>query len=62
MTEKKLTRSSTNKMVGGVAGGMATYFNMDANLMRVLWVLAGIFLFPLGPIAYIALMFILPEE
>jgi phage shock protein C len=59
--QKKLTRSTTNKMIGGVASGMAEYFNMDVNLMRVLWALVGIFTFPVGLIIYVAMMFILPE-
>lgn len=61
--DKKLTRSATDKMVGGVCGGVATYFNMDPSIVRVLWAvltLAGGGL--LGVIAYVAMLIIVPEE
>lgn len=61
MQEKRLVRSTTNKMVGGVAAGMAEYFGMDVTLMRLIWVLLGIFFFPIAEIAYIVMMVILPE-
>lgn len=31
--------STTNRMLAGVCGGMAEYFGMNANLLRVLWAL-----------------------
>ncbi len=39
----KLYRSSTDKVIGGVAGGLADYFNMDAVIIRILFVLLAIF-------------------
>jgi phage shock protein PspC (stress-responsive transcriptional regulator) len=36
---RKLYRSKTNKMIAGVCGGLAEYFNIDANLMRVIYIL-----------------------
>jgi phage shock protein C len=36
---EKLYRSSNDKMIGGVAGGMADYFNIDPVILRVLFVL-----------------------
>ena len=35
---KKLYRSSTDKMIGGVAGGLAEYFDIDSTLIRVLFI------------------------
>ena len=35
--EKKLYRSTTNKTICGVCGGIAEYFNIDATLIRVIW-------------------------
>ena len=60
---KQLKRSSTDKVLMGVCGGMGEYFDMDSNLMRLLWVLgtvfsAGIF----GVIGYIVLGVVLPED
>lgn len=59
---KKLYRSSNNKMIAGVCGGLAEYFNMDATVMRVLFVGVSVFsaAFP-GILAYIILVFIMPQ-
>ena len=57
----KLTRSRSNKMIAGVCGGLAQQFNVDANLLRVLFVLAGIFL-QFGWLIYVALWLLLPYE
>jgi phage shock protein C len=38
MVHKRLYRSSTDKMIGGVCGGIAEYFNVDPNLIRLLLV------------------------
>lgn len=35
MVQKKLTRSSSNKVLAGVLGGLAEYFEVDATLIRV---------------------------
>ena len=36
--EKKLYKSETNKMLAGVCGGIAEYFNIDPTLVRLGWV------------------------
>lgn len=60
--EKKLYRSRTNKTFSGVCGGLAEYINMDATVIRVLWVLVSIFVagFP-GLIVYIIMACVIPE-
>ena len=35
---KKLYRSTTQKMLGGVCGGLAEYFDMDPSLVRLVFV------------------------
>ncbi len=37
-THKKLTRSTKNKVIAGVCGGLARYFNIDPIIVRVLFV------------------------
>ena len=59
--EKKLYRSRTDKKICGVCGGLAKYFNMDANIVRLLVVLLTLFVGG-GLIAYIVCALILPEE
>ena len=60
---KKLMRSRKNKMIAGVCGGIAEYFNMDPTLVRIIYVLVSIFsiAFP-GILVYIILWLIIPES
>lgn len=58
---KKLYRSRKDKMLGGVSGGLADYFDIDPTLVRVLFVLSLIF-GGMGFIAYVILWIIVPEE
>lgn len=39
---KKLYRSTGQKMLGGVCGGMAEYFDMDVSLVRLIFVAAAL--------------------
>ncbi len=59
----RLRRSNDNKMIAGVLGGVAEYFNIDATIVRLAFVLISIFsaAFP-GIIVYIIAMFIIPTE
>ncbi len=58
---RKLYRSRTNRQVAGVCGGLAEHFNMDATLIRVLFVVLAI-LGGSGIIIYIAMWIIVPQE
>lgn len=58
---KKLYRSNKDKMLGGVAGGLAEYFDMDPTLVRVIFIIT-LFLGGTGVIAYIILWILVPEE
>jgi len=58
---KKLYRSSKDRMLGGVAAGLAEYFNIDSTLIRVLFVVT-LFLGGTGILAYIILWIVVPEE
>ena len=59
--EKKLYKSSRNKMIDGVCGGIAEYFNLDHTLVRV-----GLVLFSAmggaGLLAYIIMAIIMPRD
>jgi phage shock protein C len=61
VTVKRLYKSRKNKVIDGVCGGIAEYFEVDPVLVRVLFVL---FLFMGGSafIAYIVGMIIIPKE
>lgn len=58
--EKKLRKSSVNKKLCGVCGGIAEYFNMDPTVVRLLWVLFSI-AGGAGVLAYIIAAIIMPE-
>ena len=58
---KKLYRSTVDKMLGGVAGGLAEYFDIDSTLVRVLFIVV-VFLGGGGIIAYIILWIVVPQK
>jgi phage shock protein C len=62
-TVKTLRRSRSNRMIGGVVGGLAEYIGMDATLARVLYILISVVsaAFP-GILVYIILLLVIPEE
>lgn len=60
---KKLYRSRTEKMIAGVCGGIAEYYQVDPTLVRLLW--AGLTLATMvapGVILYLVAWIIIPEE
>jgi len=58
--QKKWYRSRRNKMIGGVAGGLAEYFDIDPTIVRLLFVV-GLFM-GAGFLAYIIMWIVVPEE
>ncbi len=58
---RRLYRSRTDRMVGGVAGGLGKYFSIDPTLVRLLFIIGTLAGGP-GLLAYIILLIIVPEE
>ena len=58
---KKLFRSSTDRKICGVCGGIAEYFNIDSTLVRLGVVLLSCLAFGAGVIAYIIAAIVMPE-
>ena len=58
---RKLTRSRKDKMLGGVCGGMAEYFDVDPTLVRVAWVLVTLISMGFGVLGYLAAWILIPE-
>ena len=58
---KRLYRSKSDEMLGGVCGGLGEYFGLDSNLIRLIFVVLAI---PggVGVLAYLALWLIVPLE
>ena len=58
---RRLERSKSNRVLGGVCAGVATYLNMDPTLVRVLTVVISLFT-GVPVILYIIALFVIPEE
>ncbi len=58
---KKLYRSSTDKQIAGVCGGIAEYFNIDPTIVRLLWAFISL-AYGTGIIAYIVCAIVIPER
>lgn len=60
-THERLYRSQTEKVIGGVAGGLADYFDIDVVLARVVFVLLALFGGG-GVLIYIVLWIVIPSQ
>ena len=58
---RSLMRLRSNRKIAGVCSGFAEYFDLDATLVRVVWLLVAIF-GGTGILAYIIAWIIIPEE
>ena len=61
-TNNRLLRSSSDRWVEGVCGGIAEYFGWDPAIVRLAYVLLSVFsaAFP-GLLVYIILWLIMPQ-
>lgn len=59
--EKKLYRSRSDRMIWGVCGGLAKYFDIDPVIIRIIAVLL-VFANGVGILAYIILAIVVPLE
>ncbi len=59
--ERKLYRSRSDRMLGGVCGGLAKYFDMDPTIVRVIAVLL-VFANGVGIVAYVIMAIVVPLE
>ena len=60
---RRLTRSTTDRKLAGVCGGLAEYFSVDSTLVRVTWAILTIIpgAIVLGIVAYLVAWFIMPD-
>ena len=62
-THKRLLRNMDQRVIGGVAAGLADYFNLDVALVRVLFVLAAFVPIPSHVVfLYIILWIVVPKR
>jgi phage shock protein PspC (stress-responsive transcriptional regulator) len=58
----KVNRSTHDRMIAGVCGGLAEHLGWPAFRMRVVWVLATFFTAFAGVLVYLALWYLMPQE
>jgi phage shock protein PspC (stress-responsive transcriptional regulator) len=58
---KRFTRSSTDKVLAGVCGGLGAYFEVDSTIFRIIFVVATFF-GGFGLLLYIILALLVPAE
>ena len=61
MNNQRLTRSTTDTMLGGVCGGIAQTYNLDPTLVRILFVVATLLGFS-GILLYLILWVVISVE
>lgn len=59
---KRLYRSNSEKMIGGVCGGIAEYFGLDPTLVRLGYIILSIFTVFSGVLAYLIMWIIIPSS
>lgn len=57
---RRLYKSSTDRKLCGVCGGIAEYFNIDPTIVRLIWAIL-VLCFGTGILAYIIAAIVLPN-
>ena len=58
---RKLTRSTTDRKLAGVCGGLAQYLNVDPTVIRIIFLIAMLF-GTMGFWAYLIVWIAAPED
>jgi len=59
---RRIHRSRDERMIAGVAGGLADYLDIDPSVLRILWLLAFFATGPIALLVYLACAIIIPSE
>ena len=59
---RKLVRSSSNRMIAGVCGGLAEYFDVEPTLVRVAYIMLTFFTAFSGILVYMVLCIAIPRD
>lgn len=62
MNQKRLYRSTDDRILAGVAGGVAEYFDVDPVIVRIIWFLSVFFTGTLTFWAYVVMIIVVPAE
>lgn len=60
--QKKLTRSTRDRIISGVCGGLGEYFSIDPAIIRIGWILLSAMTKMPGILAYIICAIVIPED
>jgi len=60
--KKKLYRSKDNKIIAGIVGGIAEYFDIDPTILRLAWVALTFFGMGAPVVVYIIGLIIIPQR
>jgi phage shock protein C len=58
----RIYRSRDERMVAGVAGGLANYLDLDPTIVRILWLAALLTTGPLALFVYLVCAMVIPRE
>jgi len=58
---RRLYRSTNEKVIGGVAGGVAEYLDLDPSIVRVVWAVLALFTAGVFFVLYIVMWIVVPE-
>ena len=58
----RLYRSRSERMVAGVAGGIADYADVDPTIVRLIWIAALLTTGPLALLLYVLCAIVIPRE
>jgi phage shock protein PspC (stress-responsive transcriptional regulator) len=59
---KRIYRSRDERMIAGVAGGLANYLDIDPSIMRILWLVAFFGTGPVALLVYLVCAIIIPSD
>lgn len=59
---KQLLRSRRDRVLAGVCGGIGEYFEIDSNLVRLVWILISLAGVVPGVLLYLLAWAVLPED
>ncbi len=59
---KKLYRSKSDRLVGGVCAGLGQYLGVDPTVVRLVFVLTLFLTFTTSALVYFAFWLVIPEE
>jgi phage shock protein PspC (stress-responsive transcriptional regulator) len=58
---QRLYRSRTERMIGGVCGGLAQFFTIDVTIIRLIFVFTALF-WGTSLLIYLVMLLVVPEE